>query len=495
MAHGQQVGRYRLYEPIAAGGMATVHLGQTTGAFGFARLVAIKRLHPHLALDVDFTEMFLDEARIAARIHHPNVVTTLDVVGQDRDLFIVMEYVPGASLAQLLSAAREAERAVPPAIVSAIVRDALRGLQAAHEVRDERGVPLELVHRDVSPQNILIGLDGVSRVADFGVAKAANRAHATSDGRMKGKLAYMSPEQLQRQPVDHRADLYAMGVVLWEALTLQGLFRADDALGVVTLILAGNQVAPSALLPEETRFDALVSRALSLRPEERFGSAGEMLAALESAVPPASASTVGEWVRNLQEAQLAERAARIARIESHATEQAPNAVRIADMPTVITGSLLTAPNPKEPGADSAPDERPIRLDMVTDAPAPAHDGASAPALPGRGRRARIALLGASLLVAAGVGAFGVRSETVRLESDDSRTPITLARSPRPASKPGNVTGEAGPTAVSTRPADPARRAPTKASGAPRPNLDAARCSPPYTVDGRGIRRFKPECIE
>ena len=195
------LGRYLLYGEIASGGMATVHFGRLMGVVGFSRTVAIKRLHPHYARDPEVVTMFLDEARLAARIRHPNVLPTIDVVAADGEVFLVMEYVQGVPLSHLVQAATEQGRRVPPRIVSSILVDALNGLHAAHEATNERGEPLRLVHRDVSPQNIMVGADGVARVLDFGVAKAMGRLQTTRDGQVKGKLAYMAPEHLAGREV------------------------------------------------------------------------------------------------------------------------------------------------------------------------------------------------------------------------------------------------------------------------------------------------------
>src|SRR5580692_2033966 len=196
------VGRYAIYGELASGGMATVHLGRLLGPVGFSRTVAIKRLHEQFAKDPDFVSMFLDEARLCARIKHPNVVPTLDVIAGDRQLLLVMDYVQGESLSRLFRSAVARGERIPLKVTVAIVSGMLHGLHAAHEAKDERGEPLGIVHRDVSPQNVLVGIDGVARVLDFGVAKARGRLHTTQDGRVKGKLSYMAPEQLRSEAVD-----------------------------------------------------------------------------------------------------------------------------------------------------------------------------------------------------------------------------------------------------------------------------------------------------
>ena len=194
------LGRYALYGEIAAGGMATVHLARLLGPVGFARTVAIKRLHPHLAKDPEFVAMFLEEARLAARVRHPNVVSTLDVVSDDGELFLVMEYVAGESLSRLVRKARERGERVPPKYVIGIMSGALEGLHSAHEANTEKGQPLGLVHRDVSPQNVHVGTDGVPRLLDFGIAKATNRVQETRTDQIKGKVAYMSQSSSRRAP-------------------------------------------------------------------------------------------------------------------------------------------------------------------------------------------------------------------------------------------------------------------------------------------------------
>jgi eukaryotic-like serine/threonine-protein kinase len=311
------VGRYALFQEIAAGGMATLHLGRLIGSVGFSRTVAIKRLHPQFAKDPEFVAMFLDEAHLAGRVRHPNVVGTIDVVALNGEVLLVMEYVHGESLARLLWSEAQAGRRVPLRVVSALLTGVLHGLHAAHEATSETGFPLGMVHRDVSPQNILVGQDGIARVLDFGVAKATWRAQTTRDGQVKGKLSYMSPEQLLHHDVDRRADIFAASAVIWEALTGTRLFDAEEPGALIHCILHETVIPPRELRPDvPPALDALVMRGLSRDSEERFASAREMAFALERAVAPATPGEVGIWVEEAARETLERRAKQIERIES-----------------------------------------------------------------------------------------------------------------------------------------------------------------------------------
>ncbi|MCL2451049.1 MAG: serine/threonine protein kinase, partial [Polyangiaceae bacterium] len=270
------LGRYALYDEIAAGGMATVHIGRLLGPVGFSRTVAIKRLHAQFAKDPEFVSMFLDEARLAARVRHPNVIGTLDVVALSGELFLVMEYVPGESFARLWRAARDSGRPIPVPTAVAIIVAVLEGLHAAHEATNDRGEPLGLVHRDVSPHNILVGTDGIARVLDFGVAKAAGRLQTTRDGQLKGKISYMAPEQVQGV-VDRTTDVYAASVVLWEALTGHRLFFAENEARTLANVLYPKVDPPSRLARGvSATLDAIVLKGLSANPAHRYATAREM---------------------------------------------------------------------------------------------------------------------------------------------------------------------------------------------------------------------------
>jgi serine/threonine-protein kinase len=316
--HAERIlGRYALFDEIASGGMATVHLGRMLGPVGFSKTVAIKRLHPHLARDPEFVSMFLDEARLAARIQHPYVVATLDVVAAEGEVFLVLDYVQGESFSHLLKATRIKGVPVQLRVIAAIVGNALHGLHAAHEAEDEHGRPLGLVHRDVSPQNIMIGVDGVSRVLDFGVAKAAGRLQSTRDGQLKGKLAYMAPEQIRGDAVDRRTDIYAAAVVLWEGFSGRRLIHGMNEGQVLAAVLAGGFPPPSSLNPQlPPEADAIVMRGLSMNPDDRWSSAREMAIALERATGVASPYEVAEWVQSVGAEAIAMRAARVREMES-----------------------------------------------------------------------------------------------------------------------------------------------------------------------------------
>lgn len=278
---GHSINRYALLGEIASGGMATVHLARLRGASGFERTVAVKRCHPHLRSDPHFQEMLVDEARLAANIHHPNVVATLDVIPGEA-LSVVMEYVEGGPLSELIAWTRARQAQLPLEVVLRLTLDLLQGLHAAHTLRGLDGQPLGLVHRDVSPQNVLVSTDGVARLADFGVAKANARVTVTREGQIKGKVPYMAPEVLLGMPITAQLDLYAAGVVLWEALTCTRLFAADSESELWDRVLRGVIMAPSALRPELPReIDDLVLRSLSLDAAKRPASALAFAEAVE----------------------------------------------------------------------------------------------------------------------------------------------------------------------------------------------------------------------
>jgi eukaryotic-like serine/threonine-protein kinase len=290
--------RYESIRPAGIGGMATVYLGEVEEN-GTKRPVAIKRLHDFVAEDPANLASFRNEARLVSCIHHKNVVEVLDLIEDGERPALVLEWVEGMNLAALSALAASKGRALPLDVVAAIVHDVLSGLEAAHEARREDGVPLEIVHRDVSPQNILVGVDGVTRLTDFGVAKARWRVETTTFGEIKGKLGYMAPEQLDGR-ADRRSDLYSAGVVLWELLTGKR-FRNADALTAHLLvqIVHGLCSRPSEHAPDVAYLDAFVMRALARDADDRFETAQAMAKELTAIVRPASAERVAEVVASL----------------------------------------------------------------------------------------------------------------------------------------------------------------------------------------------------
>jgi eukaryotic-like serine/threonine-protein kinase len=309
-------GPYELFEAIASGGTATVHLGRLIGPHGFSRPVAIKRLHAQPAGDRSFVAELREEARLVSRIQHLNVAPILDVVEDGDGVALVMDYVEGESLGSLVRATLESSGQPPPvAVVSAVVADVLRGLHAAHEAT-ANGEPLGIVHRDVSPQNIVVGKDGNARIVDFGIAKAIGRlVETTTHGAIKGKLPYMAPEQFRPGAVlTRRTDIYGAGVVLWEALTGTHLFDAEDVR--LTSSSRPKVRPPSEISPNvPSTLDQVVLQALSVDPAARFPTADAMARAIEGALPLASVNDVAQWVHEIAGEALERHAARLRALE------------------------------------------------------------------------------------------------------------------------------------------------------------------------------------
>jgi eukaryotic-like serine/threonine-protein kinase len=303
------VGRYLIFDEIGVGGMASVHLGMLTGAVGFRRIVALKQLHARFIHDPDFVAQFINEARLASRIHHANVVQTIDIVWTGTQLLLVLEYVEGDTLNRVLRSALERGLMVPIEVVCGMLAGVLHGLHAAHEVRDEEGVPLDIVHRDVSPQNILVARDGVARVLDFGVAKALAQNPNTQSGLLKGKFGYMAPEQILRGHVDRRTDVFAAGVVLWEALTCRRLFQSSKNVEQALARVVGDPIVPPSTYRADVppELDAIVLRAMDRDPEQRYGSAEALAVALETSLNVAGPHVIKTWFEPLASPELVQR--------------------------------------------------------------------------------------------------------------------------------------------------------------------------------------------
>lgn len=341
--------RYETLFEVASGGMGTVYVGRRLGADGFQRLVAIKRMHASIAEDPECAAAFRDEARIASLVQHANVVAIHDVHEDVDGQFLVMEYIDGASLATLMNALRGRRKRLATRVALRIVIDALRGLHAAHELVDHDGRALELVHRDATPHNILIGVDGCVRLTDFGIARAAARTVHTEPGFAKGKYTYMAPEQAFADPVDRRADVFTMGVVLWEALTGQRLFAGRSVREVQKLVAIGDIPAPSkAGADARPELDQMVLRALAPWREDRYSTATEFADALHAyatsvggLAPPSAVAEVldiacGDVIR--------ERRARVRRAlaaprQDDGASRAPESSRVARIDTPSPASV------------------------------------------------------------------------------------------------------------------------------------------------------------
>jgi serine/threonine-protein kinase len=301
---GHVLGRYELLMPIAAGGMAMVWAARLKGTRGFQKIVAVKTMLPKLSEDDQFEKMFLDEASLAAKVRHPHAVEILDLGEQDGVLFLAMEWIDGVPLNQLMKAAKQ-KGGVPHTIAVRIVMHASAGLHAAHELTDGQGKLIGLVHRDISPQNILVTYGGVAKVVDFGVAKAtALNDGATQAGQLKGKVSYMAPEQVRGEPIDRRVDVFAMGIVLYALTTGKHPFRKESEGATMFAITAPDPVVPPRkFLPDYPQgLQDVLLKALEKDRDQRYGSASELLRALDKALPEmarGSDEEVGAFVKEL----------------------------------------------------------------------------------------------------------------------------------------------------------------------------------------------------
>ena len=538
---GRTIGRYALWDEIASGGMATVHLGRLSGSGGFARTVAIKRLHPTYARDPDFVKMFVDEARLAARVQHPNVVPTLDVVELDDELFLVMEYVPGQSLDRLARATRRAGERIDPRLAVSVMSGVLHGLHAAHEATSERGEPLLIVHRDVSPQNVLVGTDGIARLLDFGVAKAVERAQSTAEGQVKGKVRYMSPEQLRSGGVDRRSDIFSAAIVLWEALAGRSPYRNLELGTVVSEIMHFEPKPPSLHAPNIPKaLDEVVMRGLQRDPDQRFPTARDMAIALESAAPPVPPRIVGEWVSRLAHDELERRLALVARVESASATDSSDARVVALPPSPPPTADVQGSAPHADVEPSGTRWLELSGQQSPAAPAPAllsPDGRpSAPADVSTGISARVnvsvstspsnasvlderrralvirwtaaaAAAGAALAGVLGIiyaanrpAQSGQRVSSVGAIVANSlraqgRMIERTAQDTPPAASATNSAASAPEAHNKKRPVgNPPPRGTTVPMRPPPPAPTKPGCNPPYDVDSAGVKRYKVDCL-
>ncbi len=269
-----EFGKYQLLKKLARGGMGQVFLARSDGAKGFEKLLVIKRILPHLIEDEEFLNMFFDEARLAARLNHPNIAQIFELGDVEGSHYIAMEYVAGEDVRRLERHAIKMGKPLPLGLICRIIADAAGALDHAHKAKDGTGQPMHVVHRDVSPQNILVGFDGGVKLIDFGVARAAGRIQLTTSGVLKGKYPYMSPEQMDGQTIDHRSDIFALGIVFWELLTGKRLFKGDDDLMTMRLVRECIVPLPSSINPKlPKKLDPVVMESLARSPDNRYDDA------------------------------------------------------------------------------------------------------------------------------------------------------------------------------------------------------------------------------
>ncbi len=517
------LGRYVLHDEFASGGMAAVHFGRLVAEAGFTRTVAIKRLHAQHAKDPAFVAMLLDEARLAGRIRHPNVAPILDVVQTDGEVFLVMEYVHGESLSSLQRATIKLGAPIPARLASSVVVGALHGLHAAHIATGENGQPLGIVHRDVSPENILVGADGVARVLDFGIALASGRSQVTREGGLKGKLGYMAPELLEGAKATPISDVYSVGVVLWEALTGERLFTGEHEGAILAQILKGPRAVPSERAALPPGADEVVMRALARSPGDRFRSADDFAIALE-AFAPAPARDVAAWVASVAQKSLSRRAGMLAEVEG-ARPRTDRAAESSRPPPVETQVLETLQISR--GTPQTRVIGPVGEHLVTEVlarvPAPAIERtdpgsrAREDSVKHARRTGTIVVVAAVLLALVTIGVALASSAIDGVPTAAANASATASAAPSaPSAPPPIATPPTRPAASSIPCVTPS----VAVSAAPAPSSDAnaavpsaetragshphgprpprppprANCDPPYTIDERGIHHYKPGCL-
>jgi eukaryotic-like serine/threonine-protein kinase len=460
---GDRLDRYELLCKIGQGGMASVWLARSHGLEGFERLVALKTVLPDHATDAEFRTMLIDEARIASSIDHPNVARIIDV-GEDRGVpFMVLDYIAGESLNRLQRVLAQDGKRIPYPIAIRVLADACSGLHVAHEMRGADGSPLHIVHRDVSPQNILVDDYGVAKVIDFGVAKAAGRLSAeTATGIIKGKVAYMAPEQALGLPVDRRADVYAIGAVAFYLLAGKAPFDADNDAARILRAVNGGEPDP---LPDDVppALAAVIRRSLSRNPDDRYATAGLLRDALEASAAAASNTEVARFFQEHLEASVSSRRKMVDRAVGAATDRASQRKILTFEPTTGSHSHPRVIGPSEETSAGT-------VGAVTGTV-----GAS------RKKRAVAVGVGAGLFT---VAAFVVGTLALRAPSKPPQEPKVAIELPpsaaTPAADPAPSATEAPPaTSESSRPAPSSSgSAAAKVAAGPKPPPKTAAAPPP-----------------
>jgi serine/threonine-protein kinase len=424
---GDTLGRYEILMPVARGGMASVWAARMVGSRGFQKLVAVKTMLPDLSDDDDFEAMFLDEARLAARIRHPHVVEIIDLGDEEGLVYIVMEWVDGETIFTLNKSAK-AKGGIPLPVLLRIASAACGGLHAAHELRDDKGQLLNLVHRDVSPQNIMVSFDGIVKIVDFGVAKAAGRLHETRvAGIMKGKVPYLSPEQLTSGKVDRRADIFALGILIYAMVSGYHPFRGEnDAKTMENICTRAHVPLRELVAGTPPELEATVDRALAKDPAARWPDCAALQRALDllaSAIgPPVTDGDVARFMRATLGDIIEDRRKRLAvaiqmadaRIVTSAEgkkNRSPGARPVprggTPLPATYAGILPVALD-DSPRSERKPDPEPAPASVPV--PIVTKDAPPAPVVPpGRRRRSRLPYVALAAVALAGGAALAVRS--------------------------------------------------------------------------------------
>jgi len=517
----RRLGRFQIIGRLATGGMAEVYLALSGELPGYRTLLVVKRILPHLASNRQFIGMFLDEARLAALLDHPNVVRIIEVGHDGEEYFLAMELVQGKPLSAVLRKATRERRPPSPALSAYIIAQAANGLGYAHALTDGDGRPLGVVHRDVSPQNVLLSFEGAVKLIDFGVARAFGRVAHTSPGGLKGKIEYMSPEQASAEEVDHRADVFALGVVLWEVLTGRRLYRRETELATMRAILDDPIPRPSEVADVPPELDAVVMRALRKRRDARFASAHEMSQALERFAfsnEGFSPLQVASYMKGLFAAEFlqwrktataaldmeVDRGERRPRIEAPGAEPPTQGPTMALRPGLSTSGVRAASEVKSQTASS----RGASSQAAQTLPSSASSPSSASRVDPPSKRDRLWVYGGLIVLVAitGYGAWMLTRSQSAGVSHDRPPPLAAPAMSSPPVPPTLATPEAtapqlpstaaprttAPAPAATPPAAAATAAPPSAAAAPAP--PSATAAPPTAAaqPGRGAARPHPK---
>jgi serine/threonine-protein kinase len=534
--HGTH-GKYRVIAELGQGGTANVYLAVARGPSGFNKLVVLKFLKSELAVESEFRRMFMNEARLAARLNHPNVVQTNEVFEEDGRPIIVMEYLEGAALSRIVSRSREQGQPIPMAMHLRIICDVLSGLHYSHELRDYDGTPLGVVHRDMTPQNVFVSFDGKVTLLDFGIAKLTGAIAETQTGVLKGKLRYMPPEQIMGEVVDRRTDLFAVGVMMWEAVTREKMWRGLADATVMHNIVNGLIPSPRSVRPDlPQRLEQICMKALASDPKNRYATAAELQLDIEEWLSghTVTTRTIGQFVsavfgdvrartRDLIERQLAQ-----LEKQDASPSRADDAGRL---PNLTQAAYSQTSRSDRPGARGSAGKRamfwfliPLILAFATFAGQrewKRRAAAAAPVAPPI--ETKIAapsappappLVEARAVASASVARVELKisalPEHARLYLDDeplASNPFTAAVpvDHEPHSIRAEAPGYASERKIVTfdKDVDLALRLGWARAAGPRPSKAAApaasvqpqvSCDPPYFIDENGIRRLRPECL-